>query len=135
MPGDLHRAIEDDGIGHLKPLETLEGFVEHANSDGFRNNQIRLFLWRQAKIAAAMGNLDEARDLSARLASGRTMWNSPDFVPEVGLVVGELYPLLLAADIPAIAGLLRSWEADTARNLKIESIWEPTPFPLERQTR
>ena len=131
MPGALYRAIEDDAIGHLKPLETLEGFVEHANSDDLRNNQIRLFLWRQAKIAAAMGNLDEARDLSARLASGRTMWNSGDFAVEVGLVVGELYPLLLATDIPAIAGLLRSWEATSVRNLGIEAIWEPTPFPLD----
>jgi len=63
VPRDLHRAIERDAIPRLIPLEKLEGFVKYANSDDFRDCQIRLFLWRQAKIAAALGNLDEARSV------------------------------------------------------------------------
>lgn len=131
MPRDLHRAIEEEAIPRLIPLETLEGFVEHANSDDFRDCQIRLFLWRQAKIAAALGDLGEARSVCAKLSSGRTMWNVPDFAEEVELVLKDLYPLLQANDVPAITELLRSWEAISARNLGVESIWEPTPFPLE----
>lgn len=129
---NLERAIEDDAIPRLKPLETIEGFINHANSDSFRYGEIRLFHWRQAKIAAAMGDLDEARSICAELASGRTMWNTPDFAEEVGLVLKELYPLLLANNIPDILRLLRTWEAVSARNLGIESIWEPTPFPLQQ---
>ncbi len=30
-----------------------------------------------------------------------------------------------------MAKLLHEWEAQTVRNLKIEHLWEPTPFPLD----
>lgn len=131
MTEALYRAIEEEAIPELERLETLEGFVAHANSDAFQYNKIRAFLIRQAKVAAALGDVDQARSVCADLAGGRTMWNSPDYADEVRLVVDELYPLLLDNDVAAVAALLRSWEAGSARNLGIEAIWEQTPFPLE----
>jgi hypothetical protein len=46
-------------------------------------------------------------------------------------VTETLYPLLEADDRPAIARLLHEWEAFTIGKLKLEDIWERTPFPLE----
>jgi len=42
-----------------------------------------------------------------------------------------LVTLLDAGDYAGIAALLHEWEAITARNFRVEHIWEPTPFPFE----
>ena len=47
----------------------------------------------------------------------------------------ELCRRLAADDRAGLAALLHDWEAQTVRNLKIEHLWEPTPFPLELRTR
>jgi hypothetical protein len=56
-----------------------------------------------------------------------------DFRWVITMIVEALCPLLAADDRMGLAQQLRQWEAYTVRNLKIESIWEPTPFPLELQ--
>tara|TARA_R110002020_G_scaffold33692_4_gene102493 strand:+ start:922 stop:1674 length:753 start_codon:yes stop_codon:yes gene_type:complete len=47
----------------------------------------------------------------------------------------ELRQLIAVAklnDRQAVAALLHQWEAQNARRHDIEDVWEPTPFPLER---
>jgi hypothetical protein len=39
--------------------------------------------------------------------------------------------MLAVDDRPELVRQLREWEAYTVRNLRIESIWQPTPFPFE----
>lgn len=43
----------------------------------------------------------------------------------------RLRELAEAGDRVAIGALLRSWEQDRVRELGIEHLWEPTPFPVE----
>ncbi|MGV8853408.1 MAG: hypothetical protein ACOH2L_02070 [Devosia sp.] len=38
-----------------------------------------------------------------------------------------------AADRSGIAALLHQWEQDRVQRLGVEHLWEPTPFPLERE--
>ena len=45
----------------------------------------------------------------------------------------ELCARLAADDRRGLAQLLHEWEAITVKNLKLEHLWEPTPFPLELQ--
>lgn len=85
-------------------------------------------------VDVARGDLDGAKEICAKLRAG-TMWSDPDFREELSRVLDELCPLLAANDRVGLARQLREWEAYTARNLKIESIWEPTPFPLELRSR
>ena len=42
--------------------------------------------------------------------------------------------LLAADDRAGLAKALHEWEALTVKNLKIESLWETTPYPLEMQS-
>lgn len=39
-----------------------------------------------------------------------------------------------ANDKAELARILHEWEAKSAKRLKLESIWERTPFPLEAQS-
>ena len=43
----------------------------------------------------------------------------------------ELCRRLAADDRAGLAALLHEWEAATVKNLKLEHLWQPSPFPLE----
>jgi len=49
-------------------------------------------------------------------------------------VVQELCPLVSANDRLGLAKLLRNYEAQSVRNLKIQKFWEPTAFPTEMKS-
>lgn len=81
----------------------------------------------------ALGNLDAAREIAAK---HRHIWASPPLqfklqererAQRLTMLVG----LLDAGDRAGLAALLHEWEATTVKNLKIEHLWERTPFPLE----
>ncbi len=132
---DLLQVLKEVAIPVLRPLETLESFAVFVNSDRFRSNPLRSFPLRKPRVDAALGHLDAARSCCHSFATTTTIWHGPAFDRERDSITRDLCPLLCEDDVPGIAGLLREWEAFTARNLKIESIWEPTPFPLELQSR
>ena len=131
---DLLQIVEEVALPVLRPLETLESFSAFVNSDRFGSNPLRLFPLRKPRVDAALGNLDAARSSCHSIATTTTIWHGPAFDQERESVTRDLCRLLRKNDIPGIARLLREWEAFTARNLKIDSIWEPTPFPLELQS-
>lgn len=76
------------------------------------------------RLELAMGHFDIARYLAAR---HRDDWFSrPDYVKTQAMV-----RLLDAEDYAGIAARLHESEAITAKNFRIDHIWEPTPFPFE----
>lgn len=76
------------------------------------------------RLELAMGHFEIARYLARK---HRDDWfSNPNFGMTQSLVT-----LLDADNFQGIATLLHEWEAITARNFKIEQIWEPTPFPFE----
>ena len=54
-------------------------------------------------------------------------WRRPEFEH----VADELAPLMRADDRDGVIRLLHRWEEDRVRRFALESIYEPTPFPLE----
>jgi hypothetical protein len=46
----------------------------------------------------------------------------------------ELCPLVTANDRQGLANILHRHEAQSVKNLKIEKLWESTPFPIEMQS-
>ena len=76
-------------------------------------------------VEAARGRLDEARQICCgELAN----WPSDSGFARRPRMIGAR---LAEDDIAGAAALLHEWEATTVRNLKIEHLWQPTPFPLE----
>jgi hypothetical protein len=135
MPADFSAVIEEETLPFLREIDRLDDFVAATGPDRFLLNSLDAFPLRKVVVDVARGDLDAARSICATLLTGRTMWSAPDLREVFSMIVDALCPLLAADDRVGLARQLREWEAYTARNLKIESIWEPTPFPLELQSR
>lgn len=89
------------------------------------------YLLIKVGVDIARGELDAARAACAELATGKTRWSMPLMHDEFVRVTETLCPLLAANDRTAMARLLHEWEAYTVEKLKLDGVWERTPFPLE----
>jgi hypothetical protein len=126
-------SIEQNALPVLRRMKTLDDYLSYVSNNYFRH---QLYEWPSAKIIVdvALGDLKSARSLcDQNLAS----WSidrphHTDSVKVKFRKLRELCALLMAEDSAGLARLLRSWEAETVKNLKIEHLWEPTPFPLEQ---
>jgi hypothetical protein len=119
----------------LGPIETLDDFVAFADDKTrFTLDSLHAFLLRAAVVDAARGDLESAKAMCAKVATGKTQWSGPLSVQTHARVMGKLYPLLLSDDRAGIVKLLREWEAFSVKHLGLEAVWERTPFPLELQT-
>lgn len=85
-----------------------------------------------AGVDAARGDFAAARTACEKLLTGRTIWSLPAWREDYVRVTEGLYPLLLKEDRPAIARMLLSWEEYTVEKVGIRDLWQPTPFPFER---
>ncbi|MEZ5849036.1 MAG: hypothetical protein R3D68_00105 [Hyphomicrobiaceae bacterium] len=84
-------------------------------------------------VEAARGRLDEVRAICRdELPLWPDNWfgDSPEAIA-IMQRAKSICPLAAADDRAGIARLLHEWEAATVKNLKIEHLWQPTPFPLE----
>ncbi len=131
MATDFHATIEEQTLPFLRSIETLDDFVVATGPDHFLLNSLDAFPLRKVVVDVARGDLDAARSICAKLLTGRSMWSAPDMREVFSMIVEALCPLLAVDNRAGLVRQLREWEAHTARSLKIESIWEPTPFPLE----
>jgi hypothetical protein len=48
-------------------------------------------------------------------------------------ITEAICPLVAADDRDGLISLLHEWEAYSAKHLKLDGIWERTPFPIELQ--
>lgn len=128
----LVEALEQEVLPLLRPIETLDDFVGFATDERFRLSGFDAFLLRKVVVDVARGDLESARSICTKLATGRTMWSGPRMREEFDRVMQRLCPLLAADDRTGLVWLLREWEAYSVKNLELEVVWEPTPFPLEQ---
>jgi hypothetical protein len=130
---ELYSAIEGQALPGLRAIQTLDDFVAYASSkDRFSLTAFDSYHLRKVGVDAARGDLEAARNTCAELIGGRTKWSTPSMREEFDRVTGTLCPLIAADDRQGMARVLHEWEAYTVEKLKIGHIYEPTPFPLER---
>ncbi|WP_342363203.1 hypothetical protein [Terrarubrum flagellatum] len=126
---ELVSNIENRALPKLRAMKTLRDYAGHALP---KDPVQRSYLGRlDLRFRLAFGELDEAaRLLSEEIcAPDRTILDREseglsERVKEVGAGIS-------AGDREAIARVLHRLEARMAASLKLEKIWEPTPFPLE----
>jgi hypothetical protein len=92
--------------------------------------------WPDTKLVfdVALGDLDAARKPCLEripLLKGETYFRGDEEDKARVRQLKELCRRLAADDRRGLAQLLHEWEATTVKNLKLEHLWEPTPFPLE----
>jgi hypothetical protein len=129
MPEVLFDVIENEALPAMRSIETIDDFVEYTSfPDRFRNAELPAFPYLTVPIDVARGDLKSAR-ATCDVWRDRLSRFSPEDPTVVNL--NTLGPLLAANDVPALVNQLHAWEEYTVRQLKLEKIWERTPFPIE----
>ena len=126
-PELLAETIETVVLPKLEPLHELEAFYQHLIS--VKDHAYHLRPYQRVIVEAARGRLNDVRHVCCDELS---RWSDKD---EYVRLPRQICARLAANDIAAVAALLHDWEATTVRNLKIEHLWKPTPFPLETGCR
>lgn len=134
MAERLVHQIEDVVLPRLHALQELRAYVDYVSSkDDFPLNSLPAFPFRNAAALAALGDFSAAREICERFLPHESSYEGHDDKPAFDRIIKQLYPLLRADDEAGVAELLRNWEGQMMRNLGIEDIWTPTPFPFERR--
>jgi hypothetical protein len=131
----LFREIEARALPALRAMKKLDDYLTFVSQHSFRHH---LYEWASARIIVevALGDLAAAQaTAAANLETWSTIRSYHDEDDrEQYRRLRELSALLADNDRVGLAWLLHDWEALTVKNLKIEHLWESTPFPLEFQT-
>lgn len=126
----LFEKIEKEALSQLRTISTIDSFADFVSAHRFRH---QLFDWPHRRIIldVARGDLDSARSICTARVTSQTNEGLDDEGMAKLQRAKELCRLLAVDDRAGMAALLHEWEAQTVRNLKIEHLWEATPFPLE----
>ena len=128
----LCREIESKALPALRAIDSLEKYIGFVSGHHFGH---KMFDWSEVRIIAevALGDLDAARktrdEQLVRWSADHPNYDQEDLEELERL--RALCARLTADDRAGMASLLHEWEAATVKNLKIEHLWQQTPFPLE----
>jgi hypothetical protein len=134
----LENLIESVVLPKIRAVVTLDDLVQllverslHRDLDG--TNPLGGPDSKALSVQIARGELDAASAICVNWVSrfSEATYGQDDNDRAKFRRMKELCRLLAADDRAGMAKLLHEWEAQTVRNLKIEHLWEPTPFPLE----
>jgi len=133
--------LEQEALPKLRSIQTIQNLIQmliELNRSRFSPDAPPLPPFHRDTLTkiifdVALGDLESGTSLCAKPILA---WNSNDGTwDESGKArlcrAQQLCRLLAADDRAGMAALLHEWEAQTVRNLKIEHLWERTPFPLE----
>lgn len=122
-------AIERDALPIIQEIESTEAFAAFASKERFPYTALNGYPYRRVLVDIALGNFDAARTICEGLAERRKKSNW--LAEEYDFVIETLWPPIVAGDRKALARMLHQWEAQAIKRLKLDRLWEPTPFPLE----
>jgi hypothetical protein len=129
----LIEEIEQNALPQLQAIQTVEDFVAfvtaHPRSHHLADPPTKLV------VDVALGNLESAREICTgflpkytEATYGRDAEDKMQFRN-----LKELCRRLVLDDRAGLAALLHETEAQTVKNLKLDHLWQPSPFPLELQ--
>ena len=125
--------IERLALPRLRRVQTIDDLIKFASRRRFKNFCLDLDESRKIYFDIARGDFQSARKLCALIAGIAKTTNVNWMREDYGKIAKTLGPLLAANDRAGLAQALRDCEAYSAKKLKLERLWEPTPFPLELQ--
>jgi hypothetical protein len=129
---ELILSVEGQALPLLRALESLDDFVATvAQTD--RPHLLFEVPVEKIVLDIARGDLATARGLSRDVIAKKSL-DDPhldDEDREHLRKVKVLCALLEKDDRAGMARMLHEWEAETVRLMKLDHLWEPSPFPLE----
>lgn len=132
LPNRMAEAIEEQALPLLRPVQSINDFVTFTSKHRFRDTHLDFYPDRKIFVDVARGDLEAARTICAYFATDRAKrWYLPQMQEEYDRITQRLCPLVAANDRPGLARLLHEFEAGSAKDMKLNKLWEPTPFPIE----
>ena len=131
----LCEEIERVALPLLRPVETINDFVAFTVESRFRDTYLELYPIRKIYVDLARGDLDAARLIYDYFKTDKAKRQHKCMPEEFALVTETIRPLLSRNDRAGLAQLLHDLEAGAVKRLKLQKIWEPTPFPFEARTQ
>jgi hypothetical protein len=129
----LCEEIEAQALPLLRPIKTADDFVAFTSKERFPDTYLDLYEILKIYVDVARGDLKAAQSICENMATDRGKRKYlPDMQEEYDRITKELCPLIAANDRLGLAQLLHGYEAQSVKNLKLEKLWEPTPFPVEQ---
>lgn len=117
----LAEAIEREALPSLRSIVTIDDFVKFANGAWVEDEK--------PYVDAARGDFEAAQEMCDFLIGLNGRYGIRQ--NECERVVQSLCPLIATNNRPAIARILHEHEADSVKRLRLNKLWEPTPFPIE----
>jgi hypothetical protein len=121
LPEKLADAIEREALPTLRSIVTIDDFVRFANEAWIEDDKPYVDVAR-GDFKAAQSMCDFFGGLDGHYGIRQE---------ECEHVVRELCPRIAANDRRGLARLLHAYEAESVKRLKLDKLWEPTPFPIE----
>ena len=156
---ELETSVRETLDEFLRPVGTIEGLYARMGEPdlawSFKADRLSNKPILYAVVLAALGRLQEAAAIAQnyidvnegpllrqaeafeatrgkRLSLSKPIPLDVSYFLKPMTELKRLIALLTANDRRAIAAMLHEWEQHGARRRGIEDVWEPTPFPLER---
>lgn len=132
MPNEMAEAIEQQALPLLRPVKSIDDFVAFTSKHRFRDTHLDFYPDRKIFVDVARGDLEAARTICAYFATDRAKrWYLPQMQEEYDRITKMLCPLVASNNRLGLARLLHDFETGSAKDLKLNTVWEPTPFPIE----
>jgi hypothetical protein len=121
--------LEEIVLPRLRSVVSINDFVTYATKENFPHTWLDAFPYRRIFAEIALGDFEAAHESCERVAAER---KRSDFIAEIlDPIINDVWPLVRDRNKPVLAKMLHQWEAEAVKRMKLENIWEPTPFPLE----
>jgi hypothetical protein len=117
----LAEAIEREALPILRSIVTIDDFVKFANGAWVEDEK--------PYVDVARGDFEAAQAMCDFLIGLNGHYGIRQ--DECERVVQSLCPLIVTHDRPALARVLHEHEAASVKRLKLDKLWQPTPFPIE----
>jgi len=131
LPSAMCEAIEQEALAPMRSVKTFDDFISLTSTLHYPERHVDFFPISRLTVDIARGDLVAAEAICKYL---KTQKGKAEYfyMPETyERAMQELCPLVAANDRRGLANILHGHEAQSVKNLKIEKIWESTPFPIE----
>ncbi|MBY0612766.1 MAG: hypothetical protein K2P80_11335 [Beijerinckiaceae bacterium] len=132
LPQTLVKIADRDALPKLRAIHSIVDFKAFTLGPDMKRRPQGVIELRNVYVEAALGNFNGALENLATLRQHEKFFRSITITPEhYDELLERFEPRLEARDRAGVAELLHQWEAYTVRQLKLEHLWQPSPFPVE----
>ena len=126
---------EDVALPILRAIKTVDDFAAFASKPPAWVTPLHEFPALKIYVDAARGDRAAAMAQCAYFANDNATrrYAQHKMQADLDVIRNRLCPLILAGDIAGIAAFLHEMELAAVRRLKLEKVWQRTPFPIEER--